>query len=1258
MSKALKIVGTIVAVVAIAATAVATFGASLGISATLVATAAAVASYAAIAAGVIGLAASFVKPPGFTRSGNPLAFSTNPQSGLPIGFGRTRMSGLRIHGETTDGFADKVQNDVLGFAVLLSAGGNIEGIDSFKADKAAVTFNSGTGQAVGSYNGFMSQKVSLGGSTALSLTLGSGSMPGWTSAHKLSGMAHALWMLRFDSKGEFYQAGVPEPEWIGRWTKVYDPRLDSTYPGGSGSCRAGVESTYVWSRNGALQALTWAIGRFQNGKRTVGIGAPVANIRVADFVEAANVADENEWYSGGFYYSTDSKWDVLKGLLQAAGAIPTQTSAMIGCMVNAPRVPVTTISSEHLIDQLSIAVTKSRRDKFNVAIPRYRSEAHEFEIISGSPITSATYVTDDGREISREVDLPMVQHELVDDVDGNRQAGQLAAYAMVNAREAGPISLTTGPEFIGIKSGDCVTLNVPEEGLVNQDVIIKSTSLNVANATISFVAETETEAKHAFALGKTTTPPPPFTLSPASLIPDAPAVALWSAAPTLTADGQPSITVTGASEYTTGVDVLVRYRENGATDWFVPAIYADPRGTVKHVIGPLDSETDYDVEVSYRNGTIEGPWRALGPVTTLEGSLAAAVAALATLDDDDVLTVDEKIRILIPRAAALESMYQALFTLATARGISTSAVTAARSAWLAILAGVTPDWDDTTAPSPVSRNSFDLALNDYADELEQLNALIRGEPGASAFTLVSVANVDFPTPTSVRKTGGGSAWNGKAQSVQSGPAILITAKAATSGTGWGITTDPAVDSHYTSVDYWLNLGGDGNVYRYRNGGSPILIGNWAAGDYFGVGSDGKVVRYFKNGALMDSHDANTIGETLFAVVNMLDVGLVVEEISVTLGGTSPPLITLSTTHKTFRYDGDDVPLAQETTLKAKRQNTDGVTQWRYLDASGTPQTTWLSGAGMVAALGADSSPDNDTLILDEARFDANIDAYGSTGIIVEARISTATDIQARESLVKVRDGSTGSDGAPAFIVTPSVPAIAFATNSAEVIDPSSQLPFAIQFTAKLGDVDVTSSATWGAPSVTNCAVTNSGGGAYSLTSASARTGFFTVPVTYLGYSFSITIPYTKNPAGPASTRVRDSTLTNTASATFVQVSDTLTINFPPGTTMTFSMSDGYIPVTGSADNATARKKARFMYRNLTDGGSWTQAGSDLTGSYAIADYIIFPDEPEFIPGDVSGSYDGLTAPSSNKVYEVRLDMLKDGSASLDAFGGIFEVTIS
>src|SRR3546814_4163680 len=77
--------------------------------------------------------------------------------------------------------------------------------------------------------------------------------------------------------------------------KVYDPRLDSTYPGGSGPCRPLQENTYVYSENPWLHALTWALGRWQNGKKVIGVGMAPFQIAMASFVDAANIADLNNW---------------------------------------------------------------------------------------------------------------------------------------------------------------------------------------------------------------------------------------------------------------------------------------------------------------------------------------------------------------------------------------------------------------------------------------------------------------------------------------------------------------------------------------------------------------------------------------------------------------------------------------------------------------------------------------------------------------------------------------------------------------------------------------------------------------------------------------------------------------------------------------------------------------------------------------------------------------------------------------------------
>jgi len=632
---------------AVTATSAATAGGIAGVSA---ATLGAIGTYGALAAGALSMAAGATAPKP-SMQGSATTFTTNPESGLPYVMGRTRMSGLRIYARTSNTPGYTKAEDLLWFGALLSIGGPIESIDQFTADNEVVAFNPSSGAASGRYAGWMSQKVHLGGTQAsgLALTLNGGSPPDWTSAHRLSGITHAMWGLRFDKDGNHYGGGtVPEPAWLGRWVKVYDPRKDSTYPGGSGAHRALNEATYEWSDNPGLHGLTWVLGRWENGKRTCGVGSPVANIRVADFVECANVCDANGWKAGGVEWTTDGKWDPLKRILQAGGAIPTQTGAMIGCLVSAPRTAIATIESRHLLDGLNFPSTKSRRDRFNTVIPRYVDEASDWAMISGTAVTEPAYVAADGGQRTKEIDFPLVQ---VFGGQPARQPGQLAAYAIVNSREAGPFNWSTGPEWIGLKTGDVVYLNVPEEGLVNQPILITRRAPDPSTGKVSFSGETETFSKHAYALGQTTTPPPPFSLSAPDLKPVAPNASAFSVSGATSGEGFPALLVVGTSELPSADSLIIDYRRSGDTVWISSAILSAVQ-PVSHVIAPLASETAYDVRIGYRIGTIDGNFTIFANVVTGQGKITVIEAQLTDLDAEMLQLAADTAQALLDIAAA------------------------------------------------------------------------------------------------------------------------------------------------------------------------------------------------------------------------------------------------------------------------------------------------------------------------------------------------------------------------------------------------------------------------------------------------------------------------------------------------------------------------------------------------------------------------------------------------------------------------------
>src|SRR3546814_16954295 len=96
----------------------------------------------------------------------------------------------------------------------------------------------------------------------------------WSSDVCSSDLAAIGWSYKFDKKGKKFANGLPVTGAYRTGVKVYAPRLDRTFPGGSGACRLGNEATYVYSENPALHAGNYAHGRYQNGKQNLGIGLP------------------------------------------------------------------------------------------------------------------------------------------------------------------------------------------------------------------------------------------------------------------------------------------------------------------------------------------------------------------------------------------------------------------------------------------------------------------------------------------------------------------------------------------------------------------------------------------------------------------------------------------------------------------------------------------------------------------------------------------------------------------------------------------------------------------------------------------------------------------------------------------------------------------------------------------------------------------------------------------------------------------------
>jgi len=621
----MKAVRTAAIIVGAAALAAATAGVGLGVAAgasasfSFAATASTLGiSSTLLAGGALTGAAVLAQAlsPTPSAGGSQTKWKADPYAGIPYVMGRTLVAG-DIRAKRGSGGSNPYEH----FVTVLSLG-PIQSIDTAFANKSTLNFLGGMiGTPSGYYFQRIWQAVQLGRTPEpVALQPLAGTFPGWTPAHKLSGYAATLVTMLYDAKGKNTLTTEPAMSWIIRGVLVYDPRLDSTYPGGSGACRALDESTYVYSEDPHLHGLTWALGRYHNGRRVAGIGAPLAQIDVASFVEGANLNDARGWKVGGQITTRpDTPWNNLKSILQAGGATPVFSGGIISCINRAPRVSLATITRDDIVGESSFSGTQPRRTRINGMVPSYRSEAHDWQMVPTKGVLVADWVEQDGGERVKEQSFPLVQN-----VD---QVTQLATYEVADAREAGPGSIPLKPWWLNYRLGDCVTFS-PEDGW-SVKVMIMGRDLDAQTGTVTYTVRTETDAKHAFALGKTGVAPPTANIVYDTSV-AVPSAADWQlTGATLTANGGsiPALIIVGAVGNPSADAVLFEQRPfiaGQAADAGWSAASLEPADVTRKEFGTVTPSTSYEVGVRYRVRGMTGDRRILGPVTA--GQLATAGA--------------------------------------------------------------------------------------------------------------------------------------------------------------------------------------------------------------------------------------------------------------------------------------------------------------------------------------------------------------------------------------------------------------------------------------------------------------------------------------------------------------------------------------------------------------------------------------------------------------------------------------------------------
>lgn len=407
-----------------------------------------------------------------------------PIPSLPYVLGRVKKGGDYVFLEETGGTA---------YHILVWAGHRIEGyVQHYLHDERTTLDSDGYVSSPSHYTVGTVKHVRilqrLGDNASTAYSQVSSAFPSiWGSAYRGDGLASVLMMVKTASQKnhtKVFPNNMPEHSAVGDGAWLYDPRKDSTQPGGSGSHRWNNPNTWEFSRNLALMRL-WHLCHPVGGKLSY------ADMHMPDWMHAADVCDEivvnrsgaNERrYWGGFWFrANNNPVEVARVMDEAAELVVYERpDGKIGVHAGEFVTPDITLTRDSIF---SIRVDKNKRRANTVLAVRGRwtNPSNDYNTEDAAIYGSPYGVVDDNTERTRTFDNPAVQSH------NHCQRKQKLTYIRANARRVSIVADYTADNLRLIPSRRFVRVHYPARGLVNAVVeITSSPTIDLRNMRISF----------------------------------------------------------------------------------------------------------------------------------------------------------------------------------------------------------------------------------------------------------------------------------------------------------------------------------------------------------------------------------------------------------------------------------------------------------------------------------------------------------------------------------------------------------------------------------------------------------------------------------------------------------------------------------------------------------------------------------------------------------------------------------------------------
>jgi hypothetical protein len=236
----------------------------------------------------------------------------------------------------------------------------------------------------------------------------------WTTNHRGRGVAYIALTYQFDET--VYKTGKPEVTCLVQGKKVYDPRLDSTRTGGSGSQRVDDPTTWAYSTNPALCLADYLLDN------KLGLGESDDKIDYDLVMDAADICDElvnipgsltqKRYTCNVILIATDRFEENIQVLAQAMAGVCYYSGGKWRMYAGAWSSSAFTLGDNDLIEGgLSVTTAYPYNQRYNSVRGQFINKDRNWQPMEYQPVINNTYITEDGEQIWFETDFAACTNE-------------------------------------------------------------------------------------------------------------------------------------------------------------------------------------------------------------------------------------------------------------------------------------------------------------------------------------------------------------------------------------------------------------------------------------------------------------------------------------------------------------------------------------------------------------------------------------------------------------------------------------------------------------------------------------------------------------------------------------------------------------------------------------------------------------------------------------------------------------------------------